>query len=305
MTSPDKCTTTFKLNNGTSIPAIGLGTWKARDEESYESVIHALKSGYRHIDTAAAYANEAPVGKAIKDSGIPRSEVYVTTKLWCTRHNEPVKALKESLEKLGLKYVDLYLMHWPVPLNPQSGEKFPMLPNGKRDIVFDWSFVKTFELMQECVKLGLAKSIGVSNFSIKNLKTLLAANLEIKPVANQVELHPQLPLLELADFCKQHQIVLEAYSPLGSDGAPVLKDETIIKLAAKYQVAPSVIVFSWLVARGICGLPKSINPSRIEQNLLVIDLAPEDVETINNIHKKKSIRYINPDWDPVDVFSEV
>ncbi|CAH6719277.1 glycerol 2-dehydrogenase (NADP(+)) [[Candida] jaroonii] len=296
---------TVQLNDGTSIPSIGLGTWKAKDEEVYDIVKHALSIGYRHIDTAAGYGNEVPIGKAIKDSGIPREEIYVTTKLWITRHAEPVVALKESLERLDLEYVDLFLMHWPVYLNPKgTPEKIPLLPNGKRDIVLDWSFVKTFELMQECVEKGLTKSIGVSNFSIKNLKKILAEDFKHKPVINQVEIHPYLPNLDLNKFCQQNGIYLEAYSPLGSDGSPLLSEEVIIKIGEKYNVPPATIIFSWLIKRGIIALPKSIKPHRVEQNLMILDLADEDVQSINDIHLTKSKRYGLPDWDPIDVFGE-
>lgn len=299
-------TKTVDFNDGNKIPSVGLGTWKAKEEEVYTSVTHALQAGYRHIDTAAAYGNEEPIGKAIKDSGIPREQLFITTKLWSNAHHDPVGAITESLDKLGLDYVDLYLLHWPVFLNPKgSPSRVPLLPNGKRDIVMDWSFVKTYELMHECVEKGLAKSIGVSNFLVKNLKVLMnATETKITPAVNQVELHPHLPQFQLGEYCAQHDIHLQAYSPLGSVGSPILKDEVLMAIGEKHGVSPATIVFSWMNSRDIVYLPKSLNRDRLRQNLLVVELDDEDIETINNIHKTFSKRYNDQDWSPMKPFEE-
>lgn len=297
---------TVTFNDGNQIPIVGLGTWKAKDEEVYLSVIHALEAGYRHIDTAAAYGNEEPIGRAIKDSGIPREELFVTTKLWSNRHHDPVGAIKESLEKLQMDYVDLYLLHWPVFLNPNGAPaRVPLLPNGKRDIVMDWSFVKTYSLMHDVHELGLAKSIGVSNFSVKNLKILLKApETKIVPVVNQVELHPHLPQFALGEFCAKNNIILQAYSPLGSVGSPLLKDETLVSIGQKYDVSPATVIFSWMTERDVVYLPKSINKERLSKNLDVVKLDEEDIATINNIHKVFSKRYNDQDWTPMKPFEE-
>jgi len=305
MSPATKSTKVIKLNDGSSIPAVGLGTWQSTSEEVYNATLTALKYGYRHIDTAAGYGNEEEIGKALKDSGIPREELFITTKLWCTRHQDPEAAIDESLKRLGLDYVDLYLIHWPVHLNPKGNDpKFPTLPNGKRDIVFDWSFIETYELLQPLVAKGKAKSIGVSNWSVSNLKKLLAAeSTKITPVVNQVELHPYLPQHELLAFAKLKGITLEAYSPLGSSDSPLFKDETIVKIAEKYGVPPATILISWAIWRGTVVLPKSVTASRIESNFEVVDLSDEDGKEIDNIHKVKGIkRIINPPWDPVVVF---
>lgn len=296
------------MNTGALIPAVGLGTWQSTEEEAYVAVLTALRAGYRHIDTAYVYGNEEPVGRAIADSGIPRSELFITTKLASIDHLDPLKALNRSLQNLKLEYVDLYLMHWPVALNPEndSHPTFPTLPNGKRDILLDRDYVTTYVDMQELVELGLAKAIGVSNFSVKNLKRLLASpDVTIAPAANQVELHPYLPQPNLLKFSKENNIVLEAYSPLGSTNSPLLKDETLVNLATKYKVDPANILISWAVWRGTVVLPKSVNPFRIESNFKVVDLSDDDGKLIDEISSKLGTkRIISPNWDPVVVFND-
>lgn len=298
----------FKLNNGAQIPAIGLGTWQSTEEEVYNAVLTALNSGYRHIDTAFAYGNEASVGKAIKESGIPRSDIFVTTKLAPIDLLDVEKALNKSLNNLGLEYVDLYLMHWPVALNPEnkSHPLVPVLPNGKRDIIFDRSFVSTYVDMQALIGTGKTKAIGVSNFSVKNLqKLLLLKDVNIKPAVNQVELHPYLPQHKLLQFCKDHEILLEAYSPLGSTDSPLLKDKKLGELAAKHNVSIANILISWAVWRGTVVLPKSVTAKRIVSNFKISELSDLDGNAIDNLSKTVgSKRLIIPDWDPVIVFND-
>lgn len=301
-----KNTKTVTLNTGATIPQIGLGTWQAKHgNEAYDSVLAALKSGYRHIDTAAKYDNEVQVGKAIRDSGVPREEVFVTTKLWCTQQQEVSKALDESLERLGLDYVDAYLMHWPVCLRQDTIKDgnlmvIPILPSGKRDVNIDtWNFVKTWELMQDLPK-DKVRSIGVSNFSINNIKDLLKSpgNTTV-PVMNQVEMHPLLPQEELLQWCHSKGIYLEAYSPLGSTNAPILSEQEIIDIAKRNDVTPAQVVISWHVQRGYVVLPKSITPARIESNLFTFTLPQEDFETISKLSSiKGEMRNSKPDWDP-------
>lgn len=298
---------TVKLNSGASIHQIGLGTWKSTNgSEGYDSVVAALKAGYRHIDTAAIYRNEDQVGKAIRDSGVPREEIFVTTKLWGTQQQQPEKALEQSLQRLGLDYVDLYLMHWPVPLNPGSltDEEIitiPTLPNGKRDVLSKptWDFVKTWELMQKLPK-EKARAIGVSNFSINNLKELMASpGFKITPAVNQVELHPRLPQDELVQWCLKHDIQMEAYSPLGSTDAPILSEQLILDIAKKLNVSPAQVVISWHCQRGYIVLPKSVTPTRIEANLKTFTLPKDDFNAILNLSKDKGeLRVCNPDWSP-------
>ncbi|EHN00195.1 Gcy1p [Saccharomyces cerevisiae x Saccharomyces kudriavzevii VIN7] len=233
-------TRTLSLNTGAQIPQVGLGTWQSKDNDAYKSVLAALTDGYRHIDTAAIYRNEDQVGQAIRDSGVPREKIFVTTKLWCSQHHEPAKALDQSLRRLGLDYVDLYLMHWPVRLDPdyiKDGNilSVPTKQDGSRAVdITNWNFIKTWELMQELPKTGKAKAVGVSNFSINNLKDLLASKgNKLTPAANQVEIHPLLPQNELIDFCRGKGIMIEGYSPLGSTDAPLLKEPVILEIAKK------------------------------------------------------------------------
>lgn len=204
-----------------------------------------------------------------------------------------------------MDYVDLYLIHWPVALNPNGNNpKFPSLESGKRDIDNSTNPVEVYSKLQAFVKDGRAKSIGVSNFSIKNLKKVLdAESTTIKPVVNQVELHPYLPQPELLKFAKQNDIYLEAYSPLGSTDSPFYKDETLIELGKKYDAPVATILISWAEARDTIVLPKSVTPSRIESNLKVVKLDSEDIEKINNLHKSHGIkRLVDPDFSPVVIF---
>lgn len=196
-------------------------------------------------------------------------------------------------------------MHWPVPLNPNGNHPlFPTLPNGNRDISQDWDFIKTYNLMQKLLDLGKTKSIGVSNFSITNLKKLLdAPTTTVKPVVNQVELHPYLPQHKLLQFAKENDIVLESYSPLGSTDSPLLSDEVVVKIAEKNKVSPATILISWALWRGAVALPKSVSAHRIESNFNVIDLPDEDGKELDNLHKLRGIRrLVLPNWAPVVVF---
>lgn len=288
-----------KMNNGAEIPLVGLGTWQSTDQEAYDATIAALKSGYRHIDTAWIYGNEAQVGKAIKDSGVPREEIFITSKLWCTKQNDPLSAIKESLKLLQLDYLDLYLIHWPVCLNPEGNDpKFPSRPDGSRDVLVDWAPAKTWELMQPLVAKGLTKAIGVSNFTITNLDKLLKLpTTSITPAVNQVELHPYLPQPKLVKYCQDNDIVVEAYSPLGSTGSPLFTDPELVKLAEKNGVSTATIMISWAVWRNTVVLPKSVSAKRIEDNFKIIDLSDLDGELVNQISVKSGIkRFGLPNW---------
>ncbi|CAN3377091.1 hypothetical protein DIURU_002092 [Diutina rugosa] len=295
----------FELNNGVKIPVIGLGTWQSTPDEVYNAVTEALAVGYRHIDTAFAYGNEEPIGRAIRDSVIPRNELFVTTKLWSTHHHDPAKALDISLKNLGLDYVDLYLVHWPVAMNPNGNDpKFPSRPDGTRDVDESTNFVETWAKMQQ-LDPKKVRAIGVSNMSISNLEKLLSApSTKVVPVVNQVELHPLLPQPNLLKWCQDHKIYLEAYSPLGSTDSPLLSNPTIVELAEKYQVPPATVLISWAIWRKTIVLPKSVTPARIKSNFNVVHLSEADGNIIDKVaHEYGTKRFINPDWG-VKIFDD-
>ncbi|KAJ6169292.1 hypothetical protein N7497_002135 [Penicillium chrysogenum] len=279
------CDTRFKLNTGAEIPALGLGTWQSQPGEVARAVSHAIKVGYRHIDAALCYGNENEVGQGIKeaiDAGIvKREDLFVTTKLWCSYHARVEEGLQQSLTDLGLDYVDLYLMHWPLAMNPKGNHNlFPELADGSRDIVHSHSHVTTWKSMEKLVGTGKVKAIGVSNYSVKFLEELLP-QATIIPAANQIENHPLLPQQEIVDFCNKAGIHITAYSPLGSTGSPLFTAEPIVAVANKRGVTPATVLLSWHIARGSSVLAKSVTPARIEANRAdLIHLDAEDLATL-------------------------
>ncbi|CAG8890906.1 unnamed protein product [Penicillium egyptiacum] len=279
------CDTRFKLNTGAEIPALGLGTWQSQPGEVARAVFHAIKVGYRHIDAALCYGNENEVGQGIKeaiDAGIvKRQDLFVTTKLWCSFHARVEEGLQQSLTDLGLDYVDLYLMHWPLAMNPRGNHNiFPKLPDGSRDIIHSHSHVTTWKSMEKLVGTGKVKAIGVSNYSVKFLEELLP-QATIIPAANQIENHPSLPQQEIVDFCNKAGIHITAYSPLGSTGSPLFTAEPIVAVANKRGVTPATVLLSWHIARGSSVLAKSVTPARIEANRAdLIHLDAEDLAAL-------------------------
>ncbi len=260
------------LSNNTVIPAIGLGTWKSSSEDAYNAVLNALEAGYRHIDTAMIYGNEEAIGKAIKDSKIPREQLFVTTKLWNTDqgYETALKAFDLSLSKLGLEYVDLYLIHWFKGYEKQMAS---------------WKALETI------YKSGKAKSIGVSNHNVHHIENILK-NCEIKPMVNQVETHITLQNVFLHEFCESNGIVLEAYAPLMSWMIPdLLKNETMITLAEKHDKTVPQIALRWLNQRGIVAIPKSVNKDRIAQNIDLFDfeLSKEDMDLLFTLNTGKKL----------------
>lgn len=244
---------------------MGLGTWQATAENAvYNAVKVALKAGYRHIDAAFAYGNEAEVGRGIRDglkeAGLTREDIFVTTKLAPVqaRPSNVPSAIATSLASLGLDYVDLYLMHWPVALNPASGEMIPLRPDGSRDVdpELNGQFELTWAAMEKLVDENKAKAIGVCNFGIHNLKRLLASA-KVPVAVNQIERHPYLPQFDLLAYCAEHGIHVTAYSPLGSTNSPFLSDPQLGEIAAKHQTTVAQIMLSWGALSGSV-IPKSV-----------------------------------------------
>lgn len=272
----------IKLLSGEFIPEIGYGTYLEKGEDCYNGVLEALKVGYRHIDTAAFYGNEEEVGKAIRDSNVPREEIFVTTKVWNTNrgYKKAKKSLEESLEKLGLDYVDLLLIHWPA-----NEKQFP----GKSDEIN----LDTWKAFIELYKEGKAKSIGVSNFYLHHLKNLIN-NSEITPMVDQVELHPGYIHENLLEFLKRHQIICEAWSPLGRGN--LLTNEIVIDLSKKYNKTPAQILIKFILQIGAIPLVKSKNKLRIKENLDINDfeMSREDLDILKRIDT--GILYKNPDF---------
>jgi len=270
---------TFTLKTGDKIPAIGLGTWQSKPNEVKTAVEVALRKGYRHIDTAAAYENEAEVGAGIKASGISRKEFWLTTKLNNPDHHRAAEALDESLQKLGTDYVDLYLMHWPCSTDPKDTNKH--LP--------DWDFIKTWAEMQKLVETGKAKNIGVSNFAIKNLERLLSApSTTIVPAVNQIELHPNNPSPKLVAYNTSKGIHSTGYSCLGSTDSPLYKNQTLLSIAKAHDKTPQQVLLVWGLQKGWSVIPKSVTPERIEKNFDIngVELDPEAVKQIDNMPER-------------------
>ncbi|VDC01485.1 unnamed protein product [Peniophora sp. CBMAI 1063] len=276
-----------RLNTGATIPLVGLGCWMGvpgGGERVYNMCMKAISLGYRHIDTAAGYANEEQVGKAIRDSGIPRSEFFITTKLANEEAHAAVsKALDTSLANLGLEYVDLYLIHWP-----QAAMNGKVLQPDEHPTIND-----TWADMEKVFEEGRAKAIGVSNFSVKTLKRL-EETWKVVPAVDQIEMHPFLPQNELKAYCEEKGIHLTAYSPVGqpsetSKAPSLLKNDLIVELAGKYSATPGQILLSWGVQRGTSVIPKSENEERLRKNITVVKLEDADVKMIDELHTRPGL----------------
>lgn len=249
------------LNTGAKIPALGLGTWQSDPGQVAKAVEHALKVGYKHIDAAYVYGNENEVGEGLAkafNSGVKREDIFVTTKLWCTFHRRAEECLDESLKRLGLDYVDLYLMHWPVPMNQNGNHPlFPKLDDGSRDLDSEWSHIQTWKEMEKLLKTGKTKAIGVSNYSKRYLEQLLP-EASVTPAVNQIENHPYLPQQEIVDLCNEKGILITAYSPLGSTDSPLFKEEEVQELAKKHNVGPGTVLLSYAGKVGFSVMMDSI-----------------------------------------------
>lgn len=288
------------------MPVIGLGTWKSSPEKVVQAVEIALNNGYRHIDCAATYGNEADVGKAFKNvfshGKISREEVWITSKLWNNAHRskDVIPALKQTLKDLQLDYLDLYLMHWPVAF--KSGLEGPPQKDEEYLSLKEVPIIETWEAMLEAKRQGLTRHIGVSNFSIKKLEDL-AKRTDSPPELNQIELHPYLQQNKMLTYCDRNDIHLTAYAPLGSgDRIPSMKadeepsllnNKTIMEIAKKHGASPAQVLINWSVGRGTAVIPKSTNESRIKENLqsLEFTLDQTDLEAIGKLDEH--FRYVS------------
>lgn len=257
---------TVKLNDGNHIPQLGYGVWQVGNDEAVAAVSEALKAGYRHIDTAAIYGNEEGVGKAINSSGIERGDIFLTTKLWNSEqgYESTLKAFDTSLKKLGTDYVDLYLIHWPMP---------------SKDL-----FMETWRAFLKLKEEGRAKSIGVSNFRTADLERIIKES-GVTPVLNQIELHPQFQQDELRLFHSKHNIATEAWSPLGQ--GKILEDATLKTIAEKHGKSVAQVILRWHIETGNIVIPKSVTPARIRENFDVFDfhLNGTDHDAITKLDK--------------------
>ncbi|KAJ7496995.1 aldo/keto reductase [Mycena latifolia] len=278
----------FKLNNGTTIPSVGMGCYMGSraftGQQVYDMCEKAIKAGYLHFDTATGYGNEQQVGDAIRDSGIPREEFYITTKLANGDHHRVREAFEESFERLNVSYIDLYLLHWPqasagdVDFSQINAPNMALAPDEHP------TFVETWKEIEKLLETGKVKSIGVSNFSIKTLEELLL-QCSVVPAVNQVELHPCLPQDDLKLYCESKGILLTAYSPLGRSKSFFAEQPVISGLAEKYRVTWPQIIISWAVQRGIPTIPKSEDKGRMLANITLVELSQEDMQDIDALHR--------------------
>ncbi|KAG7312578.1 hypothetical protein JYU34_000878 [Plutella xylostella] len=292
----------WKLNNGLEIPALALGTYLGFDEHGVmtstnkqlrDTVVSALRLGYRHVDTAAVYQTEAEIGEAIAmcvaNGTVRREDVFVTTKLWNTRHGRArvAEALKDSLKKMRLDYVDLYLMHWPVALNE------------------DYSFASidyldTWRGLEDVQRRGLARSIGLSNFNRQQVARVIKEG-SVKPAVLQIEAHPQIVQQDLVTYAQSEGLIIMGFSPLGSlvsrfgmeAGGPRVDDPTLVEIAAKYNKTTPQVLLRWLIERKIIPIPKTVKQSRLVENLNIFDfhLTPAEVATISAFDSNKRFTF--------------
>jgi aldehyde reductase len=305
----------IQLNDGNSIPRFGLGCWRSNKNEVENIVEAAILAGYRHIDEAYVYGNEEEAGRGIKaglsksNGSVKRSDLFITSKLWNTKHSPAAarECLKQSLERLQLDYLDLWLIHWPVAWK-DSEDPFPTNPETKeKEFDNETSMKQTWQALESFVKEGLVKSIGVSNFTVQQVEEILQYA-TIKPVVNQVECHPYFQQQELRQKLAQLKVHVTSYCPLGNLGRPEsdpnhgvspLKDEVIVKLAQKHSKSPAQIIIRWHLQSDLIVIPKTVQKARLEENAAVFDftLSQEDMKEILGLGAR-NLRFVNPDFLP-------
>jgi len=330
-TTPLINTKTYTLSNGVTIPAVGFGTFanEGSQGETYKAVTHALQTGYRHLDCAWFYQNEGEVGDAVydflsKNPSVKRSDIFICTKVWNHLHEpDEVKwSINNSLEKLRLDYVDLFLVHWPIAAESDDNHMPKLGSDGKYVIKKDLTEnpEPTWRAMEDIYQSGKARAIGVSNWTIPGLQKLMRFA-EVKPMVNQIEIHPFLPNEALVDFCFQHQILPAAYSPLGSQnqvpstGEKVRTNKTLNEVAERSGHDLAQVLLAWGLERGYVVLPKSSTPKRIESNWQIPELSDEDFAAVQSVAKGRHTRFVNmkdtfgynvwPEGDDSDGFVKV
>ncbi|KAK8075509.1 reductase [Apiospora hydei] len=299
----------FKLNNGVEIPGLGFGTFASEGSvgETYKAVMCALKVGYRNLDCAWFYQNEGEVGEAVRDflkenPSVKRSDIFICTKVWNHLHEpEEVEwSLNNSLEKFGLDYIDLFLVHWPIAAEKDDKYMPKIGADGKYIIKKELTEnpEPTWRAMEKLQESGKTRAIGVSNWTIDGLKKLLSFA-KIKPTVNQIEIHPFLPNEALVKFCLENDILPAAYSPLGSQdqvpntGEKVRTDKTLNEVADRSGHTLAQVILAWGLRRGYVVLPKSSTPSRIESNFQIPELSDADYEAVNGVAKGRHTRFVN------------
>ncbi|PYI07799.1 aldo-keto reductase [Aspergillus sclerotiicarbonarius CBS 121057] len=287
----------FKLNTGHNMPAVGLGTWQSKKDEVREAVIAALKCGYRHIDAAAVYGNEREVGGGIRESGVPREDIFLTSKLWNTHHHPKnvEAAVNRSLADLQTDYLDLYLIHWPVAFSYSTTTNQPVNEQTGLIDVVDVPIKDTWAAMEALVAKGKIRSIGVSNFTRDKIEELLKTA-KIPPAVNQIEAHPYLQQRDLLEWSKNMGIVVTGYSPLGNNIYNIPR-------AVDDPLTPAQVLISWAVQRGTVVLPKSVTPERIQSNFLDFVLPSDAFEAIQSLERHQRMNF--PARLGVDIFGEV
>jgi len=292
------------LHNGVVMPVVGFGTYKLSNADVTKPVLNALKLGYRLIDTAQVYENEKGVGEALRQSGIAREDVFIETKVWRSSHGyeRTMKACKQSLKKLGVEYLDLYVIHWPGPKTGWPLKRGQVCPS-------DWTpkmrDTGTWRAMEELYEQGLVKAIGVTNYSLRHLKQLMK-NCKIKPMINQVEFHPRLVQTEMLEFCQKNDIVLQAYASLGSGDAAQAEDffsfPAVQKAAVAHKATGAQVLLRWAMQKGCHVIPKSVRPERMKENAGVFNfkLTAAEMKSIDALHTGTRYAWKGVDPDTVE-----